>query len=97
MSYHWTETADEIASLGPKADALELAGCRDLGDAVERCDDEAANFYSVYFHFPHHWENDPNGLAGAICIADRDTLEDAKAYADELASRYGLKVNNFAE
>lgn len=95
-SYNWTETAAEIAKLAVGADAIELAGCRDVGDFVERCDNEQADFFSVYFHFSPEWENDPNQMRGAMIIADRDTLAEARAFADEQAARWSLPVNDFA-
>lgn len=95
-SYHWTEDAAEIASLAPMADAIEVAGCVDAGDCVERCDGEESDMFSVYLHFTPEWPSDPNGLAGALCIADRNTLAEALAFAAELSAAYGLAINNFA-
>ncbi|QZP06770.1 hypothetical protein [Caenibius sp. WL] len=93
MSYNWTETDGEIATLALTADALEIAGCRDLGDFTERCDGERADMFSVYFHFT---PISPNDLQGAVCIADRDTLDEARALARELAERHELPVHDFA-
>lgn len=95
--YHWTEESAEIERLGAMADAVEVAGCRSLdGVDIERCDSEQADLFSVYFHFTPEWENDPNDLAGAMCVADRNTLEEARAFAANLAARFGLPVNDFA-
>lgn len=84
MSYHWD--AEEIDWAG--VDALEIAGCADLGDAVERVEDaDEADLFSVYVHRPGE---------GAECIADRDTLEAAVALAERLAAdRGGLTVHHF--
>ncbi|MET1756469.1 hypothetical protein ABVV53_13580 [Novosphingobium sp. RD2P27] len=38
MTHHWTEEAGEIANLARAADAIEVAGCREIEGAVERCD-----------------------------------------------------------
>jgi len=49
VSYHWD--AEEIDWAGE--DALEIAGCADLGDAVERVEDaDEADLFSVYVHRP---------------------------------------------
>ncbi|KPL67385.1 hypothetical protein SZ64_04260 [Erythrobacter sp. SG61-1L] len=95
MPYNWTEEEAEIARLGAIADAIEVAGCRDLGDGVERCDGEPGDMWSVYFHFTPEWANDPNELRGAMCIADRNTLKEAESYAAQLAARFTLPVNLF--
>lgn len=94
--FNWTDTAAEIAQLAASADAIELAGCREVADMVERCDDQAADFYSVYFHFTPEWDNDPNGMRGMMCVADRGTLAEARAFADEQAARWSLPINDFA-
>lgn len=95
-TYHWTEEATEIATLAKRADAIEIAGCTDDGDTTERVSDgDGADFWSVYFHFTPEWQGDPNGLAGAMCIADRDTLEEARAYAAELSALYSLPVGEY--
>ena len=88
MTRTWTETDDEIASLASKADAVEVAACIDEGSAIERtCSADPADLCSVYLHFTPEWTGDPNGLGGAICIADRDTLAQARAFALEVATR----------
>lgn len=95
-SYKWTDTDAEIARLaGYGPDGLELAGCREVGDGVERCDDEQADFYSAYFHFTPQPEADQSAHRGAFCIADRDTLDEARAFAEEQAARWSLPVNDF--
>lgn len=96
--YHWTDTPGEIARLGALADAVELSGCADLGDAVERCDGAAgADLWSVYYHFPAPPDDaPPDALRGALCIADRDTPADARAFADELAKRFNIPVHDFS-
>lgn len=96
MAYHWTDNAAEIEALAKQADAIEVAGCADYGDVIERCDGEPADFYSVYFHFTPKWDNDPNGLQGAMCIADRDTVGEARALAVVLGAQYLLPVNDYA-
>lgn len=95
MAYHWTENADEIVTLAPLADALEIAPCRDLGDCVERCDGDSqdADMWSIYFHFTPIWKADPNDLQSAPCIADRDTREEAEAFAEELGAKLKLPIN----
>lgn len=95
--YHWTDDAAEIAELGAKADAIEVAGCRDLGDGAERCDGEpGADMWSVYFHFSPEWSNDPNELLGALCIADRDSVQEARDFAAGLAALWGIPVHDYA-
>lgn len=96
MSYHWTEETADIAALGATADAIEVAGCRDLGDSIERCDGESADLFSVYFHFSPEWSADPNELRGALCIADRDQVDEARAFASELAQRFDLAIHDYA-
>lgn len=93
--HHWTEEAGELERLGHLADAIELAGCVDLGDAVERCDGGGADLWSVYFHFPAPPGPDPDALRGVLCIADRDTIKEARAYGQELAARFALPVHDF--
>lgn len=96
MSHHWTESADEIDSLAKRADAIEWSGCMISGGDVERCDNgESPDFFSVFLHFTPQWDRDPNALAGALCIADRDTMTDALAFADDLAKRYGLPIYDY--
>lgn len=95
-TYDWTEEGAEIARLASQADAIEIAGCTDDGDTTERVSDGVgADFWSVYFHFTPEWPADPNGLAGAMCIADRDTLEQARAYAAKLSAAHGLTVTEY--
>lgn len=95
-TYHWTEESAEIEALAKQADAIEIAGCTDDGDSTERVSNgEGAHFWSVYFHFTPEWPHDPNNLVGAMCIADRDTLEQARAYAAELSAAHGLSVKEF--
>lgn len=98
ISYRWTTEEAEIAELGKTADAIEIAPCSDLGDSVERCDGGGGpvHMWSVYYHFSPEWKDDPNELRGAFCIADRDTLEEAEAFARELSERFGgLPINLF--
>lgn len=95
-TYEWTEESAELARLASQADAIEIAGCTDDGDATERVSDGVgADFWSVYFHFTPEWPADPNELAGAMCIADRDTLEQARTYAAELSAAHGLPIGEY--
>ena len=100
MSYAWTDDACEIDALLPLADAIEIAGCTDDGTNVERINDATmANFFAVYLHFTPGWDRDPTGAAGAICIADRDTLAEARQFAGSLAmvarAATPLTINDF--
>jgi hypothetical protein len=100
MTYRWTDRATAIAEIARRSDGIEIAACRDLGEATERLDPhdpEPADFYSVYLHFDPEWDDDPNGLRGAVCIADRQTLREALDFAEDLAARWSLPVTNFAE
>ncbi|WP_147395499.1 hypothetical protein [Altericroceibacterium spongiae] len=90
---NWTETDAELTYLGKLADAIEVAGCVQFDDCVERVDNKDAQFYSVYFHYTPEWPGDPTGLAGAMCIADRNTLYEAKSFAQELANHFELPIN----
>lgn len=97
MSYAWTDDACEIDALLPLADAIEIAGCIDDGTNVERINDATmANFFAVYLHFTPDWDRDPTG---AICIADRDTLAEARQFAGSLAkaarAETPLTINDF--
>lgn len=87
-------TADDLATAIKTADGLEIAGCVDTDGQVircdngeragERCDDSpVATFWSVYI-----WREGQ----GADCIADRCTVEAARAFAAELAARHGLPI-----
>ncbi|MES2903305.1 MAG: hypothetical protein V4696_03890 [Pseudomonadota bacterium] len=81
------------------ADALEIAGCVDLGDCVERVaemgersgervdDQPGATFWSVYI-----WREGQ----GADCIADRSTAEEARAFAAKIAAERKLPIHDWA-
>ena len=76
----WTDTTFDPAGV----DAVEIAGCIDLGDAIERVDSgDGATLFSVYVHRTGQ---------GAECVADRNTAEEARAYGERLAGRLGVPV-----
>lgn len=96
MSYHWTLEVAEIAEQVQHSDSIEIAACVNVGDDIERTTDGPADFYSVYLQSDPKWHDDPSGNEGAFCIADRDTLDEARAFAAELAARWSLPINDFA-
>lgn len=94
--YTWTTDDAALAEELAAADGLELAGVADIdGEQVERTDiayehggercdgSEGADFFSVYVHLME---------GGASCIADRNTYDEARAFADALAARTGLRL-----
>lgn len=83
--YTWTVQPDGLAHDLQFAAAVELAPIRDVdGESFERLDDsEGADLFSVYIRLRE---------GPATVIADRNTYDDAKAYADDLTQRTGLEL-----
>lgn len=95
MSYHWTNDETETLHVANEAGWIELAGVIDDGADCERVPFDQAHFFSVYVGGTDRWEEDPTGLYGALCVANRDTLPEARAYAESLASRFALEIREF--
>lgn len=97
--YTWIDPELDLAGV----DAIEVSGvieteeradhpgsCTALryGNPGERCDDDPqATFWSCYTH---------RDGEGATCVSDHNTVEEAQAFAKELALRAGCGVNDFA-
>lgn len=77
----------ELSALLARTDSLELSGVMEdkaagYCEAVETFAE--AQFFSVYSHVPDE---------GADCLADFDTLADARAWAADLAGPRGWSIH----
>jgi len=82
----WQMNEPELSALLAQTDSLELSGVMEdkaagFCEAVETYAE--AQFFSVYSHVPDQ---------GADCIADFDTLSEAREWATALANAHGWEV-----
>ena len=98
-SYYWTDQRIDWKGV----DCIEVAGCIDLGDSIERAMGQAdgeredghpsPDFYSVYIHKPHDW---PGWEGGVQCIADRNTHREAIGLARTFGRLYSVPVSDYS-
>jgi hypothetical protein len=82
------ETSIDLMIKTDKCDAIEIAPVyEETPGNPSRWDDSIPEseicFYSCYLHTPN---------AGVECISDHETAEEARKYAKELSTKYGLEV-----
>jgi len=82
------ETSVDTMIKTDKCDAIEISPiCEDESGNHSVWDDRMSEseitFYSCYLHTPN---------AGVECISDHATKEEARKYAKQLSTKYGLKV-----